>query len=194
MRKILADAGSRCQRILDRRVDVSGALLVGKLLVDQGRRGVGESARGAVAAGFDLNRHVVDSRQNGAILARLQPVEIFVPQQLAPLIEFRQRHRPGDILWRGMHEHDRFGFDPQLLVLRQDVKVMYPVVEVVEVRGGIRRRISREPERKTTLRLVMTGTETQFVVTFRDRAVVRKHRYVSQFVSVECGHAQATTA
>jgi hypothetical protein len=93
-----------------------------------------------------------------------------------------------------MHEHDGLGLDPQLFMLRKYVKAMYPVVEVIEMSGRIRLRVRREPERKTTLGFIVTGTETQFVVTFRNRAVIRKHRYVSQFVSVECGHAQATTA
>src|ERR1700734_2617691 len=93
MREILADSRARLQRILHRRMDMRRAGLVSETLVDQRDGGVGKAAPRSGAASLDLFGHFPDGRQDGTILAGRKPVEIFVAQQFAALVELGQKHR-----------------------------------------------------------------------------------------------------
>ena len=66
-----------------------------------------------------------------------------------------------------MHQNDGLRFHTQFLVLRQNMELMYPVIEIIQVRGGLGKWYCRQPERQAALRLVVPRTEPQFVVTLR---------------------------
>ena len=88
-----------------------------------------------------------------------------------------------------MCKHDRLGFDLQMMMLRKNVELVNPVSEGVPVGRASRSGIGDQTERQAALSLVVHRAQANFVIAFRDGAIVREFRRMQQMISVH-----ATTA
>jgi len=183
MGEILADTGAGLQSINDGGFYLGGPLFVSELRVDVAGGCFNESERGAIAVtdgSFDEGLKFI--RLRDVFSGREEIVEIVT--QLFAMLAFRQEGvgiGPGR--WR-MHQDDRFGFNAQHAVIWQDVELMDPVAEEIEMRGRMGRRDGRNAKRETALLIVLHGAQADFVVTFRNRTIVLKFGDVQELIAI----------
>src|SRR5882762_6381296 len=91
--------------------------------------------------------------------------------------------------WGIVRQHDRFRFDLQELMLRQDIELVDPVSKRIAIGRATGCGFREEPERQATLHLIVHRPQPHFVIALGNRSVVAKFRCVQQMVSVH-----ATTA
>jgi len=154
------------------------------MFVDEIGGGLREAGDGAIAGCRGGFGNFGELRQVRYVGARSEPIEILFEKIVTDGFEFPERHAAG---FRGgsfVDEDDGFGFESKAAMMGQyagDVNPVPIAVFVGRTAGGGK---SSEAEGKTTLAIIVDGAETDFVVTFVDRAVVDEFRGVEKVKAV----------
>ena len=189
MREVLANSRPDGKRILDRRIDVRRSFDVFEFFVNQEGRLFDESRNRAIAAAAGRFDEFVQLRHMRDVSRRNDEVEKFFLQLLAVIFQFGEFH---SARWQRGHvvrQDNGLRFDLQVVVLGKNVELMNPIPERIAIGSAARNRIGEKAERQAALRFVVDRPQADFVVAFRNRAVVPKFRGVHEMISVH-----ATTA
>src|ERR1700692_2727582 len=138
MSEILADSRADRERILDRGIDVRRAFYVLKSSVDQVGCGFDESRDGPVAALGCRRYEFVELRHVSHVSGRDDEIEVRLLEFLSVRIQFGKLHAIGRGRWSIVRQHDRFGFDLQGMMLRQNIELVDPVSKSITISRATR--------------------------------------------------------